>query len=509
MSLNTVIAGDVVVSWDPNSESDLAKYEVFMGEASGIYINSVDVGTQTQFTWQSLEAGKTYYFAVTAWDQAGNESGFSEEVNITINSSDTTPPSPLTASLLGETALDILFSEPLSKQSVEVEANYSINNGVQVIGAVIDDQNLALVHFLTTTHPLGTDFTVTINNIQDLTGNTISANSTANYRSPDAPIDPTDTTSPQLVNAVLTDLTHLDVPFSEKIDRASAEQKSNYTIDQGVDVLQASLNSAQTKVTLTTSTHFNGVRHKLTVNQVKDLAGNAIFGNSSISYEANVDDGDNTPPEVASVIANGFTQIDINFSEPLEKTSAEDEVNFAITPNVEIIGAFLDDNATTVHLLTGSHITNIEYSVSVSNIRDLSSTPNIMTSSSSSTYTFEPDDDGSVFPQPTQLPKTFALVGNYPNPFNPETEIKFFLERNREVELKVYNMLGQLVKTLVKDELTAGFHSLKWDGTNRDNLHVPSGIYIYSLEVKKEVAKGDMLVNVSIERRVKRMTLLK
>ncbi len=88
-------------------------------------------------------------------------------------------------------------------------------------------------------------------------------------------------------------------------------------------------------------------------------------------------------------------------------------------------------------------------------------------------------------------------------------EISFFLEKQREVELKVYNPLGQLVKTLVSDEMPQGDHKVVWDGTNNDNIQVPSGVYIYSLEVKRDVVKGDLLVNISLERRVKKMTLLR
>jgi len=54
-----------------------------------------------------------------------------------------------------------------------------------------------------------------------------------------------------------------------------------------------------------------------------------------------------------------------------------------------------------------------------------------------------------------------------------------------------------------------GDHKVVWDGTNNDNIQVPSGVYIYSLEVKRDVVKGGLLVNVSLERRVKKMTLLR
>lgn len=88
-------AGRAVLTWDQNTESDLAGYKVYMGTASGQYGPPVDVGlTATpQAPRHVIEplADGTYYFVVTAYDQSGNESGFSNEDSKTI---DSTPPKP-------------------------------------------------------------------------------------------------------------------------------------------------------------------------------------------------------------------------------------------------------------------------------------------------------------------------------------------------------------------------------------------------------------------------------
>ena len=75
--------------------------------------------------------------------------------------------------------------------------------------------------------------------------------------------------------------------------------------------------------------------------------------------------------------------------------------------------------------------------------------------------------------------KEYALEQNYPNPFNPETEIHYQLPKASHVVLKVYNLMGQEIKTLVNNYHTAGYHSVKWDGTNNHGMKVASGIYIY------------------------------
>ncbi len=84
-----VFAGDAILSWDPNPEPDLGGYNVHYGTATGAYSVVTNVGNTTTHTVMGLGAG-TYYFAVTAYDTAGNESGVSNEVSKSLT--DTTPP---------------------------------------------------------------------------------------------------------------------------------------------------------------------------------------------------------------------------------------------------------------------------------------------------------------------------------------------------------------------------------------------------------------------------------
>ncbi len=80
-------AGSATVSWDANSEPDLAGYKIYYGQGSGNYQNQVYVGNATSYRLTGLEEGKRYYFAVTALDFSGNESSFSIEVEATIKES--------------------------------------------------------------------------------------------------------------------------------------------------------------------------------------------------------------------------------------------------------------------------------------------------------------------------------------------------------------------------------------------------------------------------------------
>ena len=76
----------------------------------------------------------------------------------------------------------------------------------------------------------------------------------------------------------------------------------------------------------------------------------------------------------------------------------------------------------------------------------------------------------------------YALLQNYPNPFNPETVIGFQIPEANHVTIKIFNSLGQEVRTLLDMQYNKGFHSVIWDG--KDNLRnsVSSGIYFYRLQ---------------------------
>jgi hypothetical protein len=82
-------------------------------------------------------------------------------------------------------------------------------------------------------------------------------------------------------------------------------------------------------------------------------------------------------------------------------------------------------------------------------------------------------------------PTRFALDQNYPNPFNPSTSIRYYVgtETASRVSLRVYNVAGQLVKTLVDEEKTPGEHQVIWDGKNQQGDDVASGVYFYRLSI--------------------------
>ncbi len=92
------------------------------------------------------------------------------------------------------------------------------------------------------------------------------------------------------------------------------------------------------------------------------------------------------------------------------------------------------------------------------------------------------------------LPKTFVLYNNCPNPFNPETVITYDLPKIVQVELVVYNIIGQKIKTLFSGQRNAGQFDAVWDGTNDVGIQVASGVYIFTIKAGDFVQSNKMML---------------
>jgi hypothetical protein len=107
-----------------------------------------------------------------------------------------------------------------------------------------------------------------------------------------------------------------------------------------------------------------------------------------------------------------------------------------------------------------------------------------------------------VYQESSNLPAGFALSQNYPNPFNPVTRIQYEVGNNQQkaedltghTSLKVYNLLGQLVRVLVDQRQAPGSYQVAWDGKDEDGHEVASGIYFYRLECDQYVETKKMVL---------------
>jgi len=91
----------------------------------------------------------------------------------------------------------------------------------------------------------------------------------------------------------------------------------------------------------------------------------------------------------------------------------------------------------------------------------------------------------NTIPDPNDIAE---LIGNFPNPFNPETSISFNLKKDSKVSLKIFNIKGQLIRTLINEQLSASPYSVVWNGKNDNGNHVSTGVYLYRLQADTKLS---------------------
>ncbi|OQX87002.1 hypothetical protein B6D60_04935, partial [candidate division KSB1 bacterium 4484_87] len=257
-----LFADDLTVSWNANTENDLAGYKVYFGTNSRNYDHTVDVGTDTIYTVTDLTPGFEYFFAVTAYDTAGNESSFSEEVSYFLAIPDTIPPTLISANLVTANQLRINFSEKIDQTTATNILNYQINNGIIVTSAVLDT-NGQTVTLTTSSHGVG-NYILTVNNITDQAdpANVIAPNSQIEYSY-------TESTPFEITEIQVVDTSHIIVIFSRNLDIVSAEEIDNYDIIPSIPILEANLDVDEHSVHLFTGTHDAG-QYALVVSNIQD-----------------------------------------------------------------------------------------------------------------------------------------------------------------------------------------------------------------------------------------------
>jgi chitinase len=130
---SNAFAGPVTLAWDAVSAPGLAGYRLYYGYSSGSYSVNLDVGNSTTTALSGLDAGRTYYFATTAYDGYGDESAFSNEVSYVVPGGDTAPPTVAITSPVGGASV-------AKKSTVAISAEASDNVSVTKVEFYINGQ---------------------------------------------------------------------------------------------------------------------------------------------------------------------------------------------------------------------------------------------------------------------------------------------------------------------------------------------------------------------------------
>jgi hypothetical protein len=109
-------------------------------------------------------------------------------------------------------------------------------------------------------------------------------------------------------------------------------------------------------------------------------------------------------------------------------------------------------------------------------------------------FKIAPPAEDPEYPEVAAAPASFSLGQNYPNPFNAGTVIEFSVPSAQKVEIKIYNILGQTVRTLANREYTAGTHRVAWNGRNDEGDPLASGVYLYRVVAETLAQTKKMLL---------------
>jgi len=461
---------------------------------------------------------------------------------------DTAPPQALSATITGRNTVNVLFSEPVASASAQDEANFTISPSVQVVSAALQPDQKT-VQLTTENHTSAQAYTLTVRSVNDLANppNVMPNPATFNYV-----YQTDDTTPPRIASVRIDSPTRVIAVFSEQLTVSSAQTAGNYRISDGVSVNDARLAANGLEVELTTSAHQYNRDYVLTVNNVRDrsAAGNLIAANSSMQYRLAGNDNGGNGAVVNSLSMGNYRLDSLRVGEayyvdrsyrvnhiPNSKrnmlwirTANADKANnqsnfleFNLNREADVYIAY-DSRANKVPTWlsrdfdkTGEYI-GVSETVGRLDLWRGHFRPGRVrlggnlaggAANVNSMYVVLIDDLSRPANDSQETPRSFVLYQNYPNPFNPRTEITYYIERESNVVVNIYNSLGQVVRTLYDGRQSQGQHRLAWDAKNDRGNSLPSGTYMYTLEIHDQMSSGGVVMSSAVSRQSRSMTLLK
>ncbi len=337
--------GEVTLTWNVTTDNVAVKgYKIYYGtssvakEGDDYTLGPIDAGNKIRYTITGLTNGTKYYFAVTAYDAAGNESiNYSDEVSSTPAqvSADNEPPKVAKTEAVIKTLVRITFSEAVKLPSLNPQSAFNIKNDttqailpVTKVEMDASDPSKKAVLLTTGVQQAGATYLVTVGiQIKDLADNPIVSgtsdtgffigSSVTNVTPPATPVVTpeqvkpaastqqalADTVSPELISVAVPNTTHLEVTFSEPVV-ISNDPSANFiiteenNIENTLDVTSSVLSPDQKKVTLTTAVQ-KAMNYNLIVVEVKDKAGNMIGvdSNATVFFGGLSNEETDTPTE--------------------------------------------------------------------------------------------------------------------------------------------------------------------------------------------------------------------
>ena len=332
---------------------------------------------------------------------------------------------------------------------------------------------------------------------------------------------------PRLSSVSLVDLNTITLGFTKELEKASAENVDNYTISDGISVLSATLSDNLKEVTLSTTEHIRGTTYSVTASNIFDTDGLPLseMYSSKTYYFDEITTNDPSKLNILEVQQSEADSVDLTTDKDftidgdlttrwaarqmpqflvfdLGKEKAVSQTRFSFyrwedrTYNYSV--SVSPDNINWTEVL--SRVSSKQKQWSEENFSAISGRfiKLVFDSSDNNPGNWANLYEAEIYGEDVVTSETgsgknilrYNLEQNYPNPFNPATNIRFSLPSASQVNLTVFNIIGQKVKTLINNVISAGEHTVEFNASN-----LPTGVYIYKITTPQfSEAKKMMLV---------------
>lgn len=356
----------VVLTWDASKDADATGYKVYYGKTSvtkagQTYDSTLDVKNVLTYTLAKLQNDTPYYFAVTAYDAAGNESeNYSFEASAkpsaTLTQADTVAPTVTSAEAISQTLVRVIFSETIVLLEKDPETAFSIEDiltqkPLEVVSVEFDPEDLEeKTVLLTTAAQEDVEYLLTVGiELEDTAGNIIESgeSDTASFQGAIGVVivPSADTTAPEIIDADSVSATEIEVMFSEKIVLdGNAEnlftiiEKNNPSMSLAVE--NATLLADGQTVVVTTAEQVVDTEYRLTASNIPDLSGNLIAsdftGTADFIREAEVvPTGNAQVPEEITKLTTSVSENIMNMTWAASENSAGDLANYVVYISID------------------------------------------------------------------------------------------------------------------------------------------------------------------------------
>lgn len=423
---------------------------------------------------------------------------------------DITPPQVIGAELQDSVTLKITFSEALDPNTAQIASNYQITGGINVLNASLNN-NIVVLN--TSIHEPG-NYIVSVFNVQDLAGNTITINNNdASYSMQD---QNSEIIQYEIVNVVASVTPEPEHSADKTIDglmEGDGDSDSRWAGDTMPEWIMFDLGSAK-PVSLAKFSFYNWNNGRI-YNYSVDVSTDSIQWDRILS-QVNSEAAEWTLNEMGNVDAR-FIKVYYHSSNQSGNWAGlwECEIwGLGQALSVELSEFSGSVNGSQVYLKwsTSSETNNYGFEIQRRDFHEFETLAFVQgrgTTTEPGYYNFtdmnlEPGkyfyrlktiEYGGTTEYSDEImvevaqPNTISLDQNFPNPFNPSTKIQFTIPERNQVSLIIYDLTGEEVSNLVNEELQAGVHSIDF---NAENLS--SGVYIYSLRVANFQESKKMIV---------------